>query len=38
MEELAAQLPGDAIIFDEALTNSPPVTRYLPPSRPGSTS
>jgi benzoylformate decarboxylase len=32
-EELAAQLPEDAIIFDEALTNSPPLTRYLPPRR-----
>jgi len=34
MEELAAQLPGDAIVFDEALTSSPPVTRYYPPSQP----
>ncbi len=34
MEELASQLPRDAIIFDEALTNSPPVTRYFPPTRP----
>lgn len=33
-EELAAQLPEDAIIFDEALTNSPSLTRYLPPSEP----
>jgi benzoylformate decarboxylase len=32
-EELTAQLPEDAIIFDEALTNSPPLTRYLPPRR-----
>src|SRR5262249_7016941 len=36
MEELADKLPRDAIIFDEALTNSPPVTRYLPPTRPRS--
>jgi thiamine pyrophosphate-dependent acetolactate synthase large subunit-like protein len=35
MEELAAQLPQDAIIFDEALTNSPPISRYRPPSRTG---
>jgi thiamine pyrophosphate-dependent acetolactate synthase large subunit-like protein len=35
MEELAAQLPSDAIIFDEALTNSPPVVRYFPPSEAG---
>ena len=36
MEELAARLPDDAIIFDEALTISPEVTHYLPPRRPGS--
>jgi benzoylformate decarboxylase len=35
MEELAAQLPEDAIIFDEALTNSPAVERYRPPIQPG---
>lgn len=35
MEELAARLPEDAIIFDEALTNSPAVTRYIPPTLPG---
>jgi len=35
-EELAKQLTGDAIIFDEALTNSPPVTRYIDVSRPRS--
>jgi thiamine pyrophosphate-dependent acetolactate synthase large subunit-like protein len=34
MEELAGQLPADAVIFDEALTNSPPVTRYFPPTKP----
>ncbi len=33
VEELAAQLPEDAMIFDEALTNSPPLSRYLPPRR-----
>ena len=35
VEELAVQLPDDAIIFDEALTNSPPITRYLTPTQPG---
>jgi thiamine pyrophosphate-dependent acetolactate synthase large subunit-like protein len=33
-EELAALLPEDAIIFDEALTCSPGLTRYLPPIQP----
>ncbi len=36
MEELAEQLPADAIVFDEALTTSPELTRYLPPVNPGS--
>ena len=35
MEELAEYLPKDAIIFDEALTSSPALTRYLPPNQPG---
>jgi benzoylformate decarboxylase len=35
MEALAARLPDDAIIFDEALTFSPEVTQYIPPRRPG---
>jgi benzoylformate decarboxylase len=35
-EELARQLPRDAIIFDEALTTSPDLTRYLVPTAPGS--
>src|SRR5215211_970313 len=35
MAELAARLPADAVIFDEALTTSPEVTRYLPPTLPG---
>lgn len=35
MAELAKQVPEDVVIFDEALTNSPPLTRYLPPSRAG---
>ncbi|MGF1574705.1 MAG: thiamine pyrophosphate-binding protein [Cyanophyceae cyanobacterium] len=33
-EELAAQLPDDAIIFDEALTNSPALVRYYPVTKP----
>jgi thiamine pyrophosphate-dependent acetolactate synthase large subunit-like protein len=35
MEELAERLPKDAIIFDEALTTSPDVVHYLPPTTPG---
>ncbi len=35
MEELAAQLPDPVVVFDEALTNSPAVSRYVPPDRPG---
>lgn len=35
MEELGATLPEDAIIFDEALTSSPALTRYLLPRKPG---
>ncbi|MBV9386093.1 MAG: thiamine pyrophosphate-binding protein [Chroococcidiopsidaceae cyanobacterium CP_BM_ER_R8_30] len=31
-EELAAQLPSDAIIFDEAITNSEELCRYIPPT------
>jgi thiamine pyrophosphate-dependent acetolactate synthase large subunit-like protein len=34
VEELAALLPDEAIIFDEALTNSPPITRHRPTTRP----
>jgi len=34
-EELAKHLPKDVIIFDEALTNSAALTRYLVPSNPG---
>jgi benzoylformate decarboxylase len=33
MAELATQLPEDTIIFDEALTNSPAITRYRPPTK-----
>jgi len=32
---LADLLPDTAIVFDEALTNSPELTRWLTPSRPG---
>jgi benzoylformate decarboxylase len=35
MDELMDQLPEDAIIFDEALTNSPPISRYFAPTRTG---
>jgi benzoylformate decarboxylase len=35
VEELAKKLPSDAIIFDEALTNSPPITRHMPPAKTG---
>lgn len=34
-EELAKHLPPDVILFDEAITNSGALTRYLPPSLPG---
>ena len=34
MEELAQALPPDAIIFDEALTNSPAIPRYYPTTQP----
>ncbi|MFL6447955.1 MAG: thiamine pyrophosphate-binding protein [Bryobacteraceae bacterium] len=33
VEELAKKLPSGSIIFDEALTSSPPITRYLPPAK-----
>ncbi|MFZ4524588.1 MAG: thiamine pyrophosphate-binding protein [Chlorobium sp.] len=36
MEELAPKLPEDAVIFDEALTNSPALTRFFPPRKIGS--
>ena len=32
---LAKQLPANTIIFDEALTSSPAITRYIPPTKPG---
>jgi benzoylformate decarboxylase len=34
MEELAKHVPADTMVFDEALTVSPDVTRYLPPILP----
>ncbi len=34
-EELARQLPADAIVFDEALTTSPELTRYIQSKEPG---
>jgi len=34
MEELASHVPQDALIFDDALTCSPALTRYLPPTLP----
>ena len=35
MAELADLVPDDVIVFDEALTTSPNLVRYLPPTRPG---
>lgn len=35
MKELVPRLPADAIVFDEALTNSPTLTAYLEPDVPG---
>lgn len=35
VRRLADRLPKDALIFDEALTGSPEVVRYLPPTIPG---
>lgn len=34
MEALSRHLPAGAIIFDEALTTSPALTRYIPPTQP----
>ncbi|MEU3525817.1 thiamine pyrophosphate-binding protein [Streptomyces sp. NPDC038707] len=34
LQELARRLPEDAVVFDEALTASPDLTRHLPPTRP----
>ena len=35
-EALSLKLPADTVIFDEALTNSPALTRYWPPKEVGS--
>ena len=35
MEELGKQLPEGTLIFDEALTHSPELLRYLPQDTPG---
>jgi benzoylformate decarboxylase len=35
MEALAKHVTDDVMVFDEALTTSPDVTRYLPPHLPG---
>jgi benzoylformate decarboxylase len=35
MDEFRKHVPADCIMFDEALTNSPAVTRYMPPTQPG---
>jgi benzoylformate decarboxylase len=34
MEELVPLLPPDAVVFNEALTNGPPITDYWAPTRP----
>jgi thiamine pyrophosphate-dependent acetolactate synthase large subunit-like protein len=34
-EELARQLPKDAILYDESLTHLPELNRWLPPQAPG---
>ena len=35
MQAFAEQLPTDTVVFDEALTSSPVLTRYLPPRQTG---
>jgi benzoylformate decarboxylase len=35
MMELAPRLPSDVVVFDEGLTSSPELTRWLPPTRVG---
>lgn len=35
MRAFAQQLPADPVVFDEALTSSPALTRYLPPRKEG---
>lgn len=34
-QALAKHIPDNVIIFDEALTSSPALTRYIPPAKPG---
>lgn len=34
-EELAKQLPADAIVYDESITHTPELTRHLVPNTPG---
>ncbi|KAB8144952.1 thiamine pyrophosphate-binding protein [Chloroflexia bacterium SDU3-3] len=36
MADMAASLPADTLIFDEALTSSPPIGRYAQPAETGS--
>ena len=36
MKELSEQIPENSIIFDEALTSSPDLVRYIPPVKEGS--
>lgn len=36
VEALSKKMPADAVVFDEALTNSPAVQRYIPSKHPGS--
>lgn len=35
LRELAARVPEDVMVFDEALTASPLISRFLPPNLPG---
>lgn len=35
MEKLSQFVPDDVVIFDEALTSSPAITRYMPPKKLG---
>ncbi len=35
VKELVARLPENAIVFDEALTNSPPISRWFAPQKTG---
>ncbi len=35
IKTLSELLPDDSVIFDEALTNSPPINKYIPGKKPG---